>query len=154
MSTTALPTGNVLGRLIGMLADKPVRVAKAAGVKKPEYVAIYTDDEGKDAYVCYVERSLIASMGAALALVPTATVTEALKASAPLSDLFVQNAYEVLNVMSSCFNESHPRHVRIRGLWLAKDAPAHAVKATAVRAEHDVTVANYAVGRLAVATLD
>jgi hypothetical protein len=153
-SSVALPAPNAIGQLIGMLADKPVKVAKAAGVKKPEYVALYVDDDGKDTYACYVERTLIASMGASLALIPAGVVTDALKATAPLSELFVSNAYEVLNVMAACFNESHPRHVRIRGLWLVKDAPAHTVKSTAVRAEHDVTVANYAAGRLSVATLD
>lgn len=144
------PSPLKIARLVGTLVDKPVRVTSATASCVAGYVALYTDDAGRDAFACFIDCTLVAVLGAALALVPARVAAEEAR-TGRISELLLSNAYEVLNVLSAAFNEQAPPcgHVRLRALRPISDVPAQVASASK-RTELDVTVTSYPTGKLAI----
>ena len=95
MHAARLPTPEAFADLAGMLVGKRVRAKKVAAPAPTALAAsaTYVDGSGNVAFVALGDLALVASMGAALAMVPPAVVQEAIKSGKP-SEMLVDNAYE------------------------------------------------------------
>lgn len=151
-----LPAPAAIAQLIGLLVDRRVTAARSRAtfeLATMHYVAVYIDDQGRDAVLCLADRALIAACGAALALIPPAVAAADVRTGNP-SELLLANAYEVLNVLATAFNEVAPSatHVRLRTLRPTTDYPLVPTRMH-LRLDLEVTILNYATGKLAVIPL-
>lgn len=114
-----LPSPDAFGRLLTGLLGKKVGIAKAAPLPSTEVrgVAAYVDTARVVHYAAATDAPFLAGIGAALALIPAAVVADAVR-SPKLPDNLVENAYEVLNIGASVFNEIEGTalHVKISKL--------------------------------------
>lgn len=118
-----LPVPEAYGRLLTELLGKKVSVKKAPAAIGPadvRGVASYVDTAKLVHYAIAADGSFLAGMGAALAMIPSNIVAEAVRAP-KLPDNLVENAYEVLNIGASVFNdiEGTALHVKISKLMTA-----------------------------------
>lgn len=118
-----LPTPEAVGRLLTELMGKKVKLAKAPAPLLPTAAAggaPYLDPEKVLSYAALADAAFIASFGAALAMIPPNVVGDAIRAP-KLPETLVENAYEVLNIAASVFNEIEGTalHVKIAKLVLA-----------------------------------
>ncbi len=145
MTTPHLPSPDGFAELVGMLVGKRVRATRAPWTGQVFSVATYVDAAGKVAYVALADVALIASMGAALAMIPAEGVRDAIKSGKP-SSIFVENAYEVLNVAASLFNDEDASvHVKVTKLELAPlpDALVKRIGQSGARADFVVEIPGY-----------
>jgi len=151
-----LPTPDAFGRLLTGLFDKRVQVTKIAPLAPAAYRAVgaYMDASKNVLYACACDLPLFAALGAALAMVPPAVVTEAVRSGKP-SDVLRENAYEVFNIGASVFNEIDGTtvHVKLRDVVLAPPLPpALLPKITkpVSRVDLEITVPGYPAGKLSI----
>lgn len=151
-----LPGPEAIVELLAMLVGKRPKVARVAplSVGAARGLATYVDAEGRVVYAALVDVPFLASVGAALALIPPAVATEAVRSS-KVSDALVENAYEVLNVAASVFNEIEGTtlHVKIRALDVASPLSvdgARLVSKPTGRLDLEVAVPSYPVGKLSI----
>ncbi len=139
-----------------MLLGRRVKVKSGAalGSAQVRAAATYVCASGEISFVTLADIPFVASVGAALALIPVSAVNEAIKTGKP-SPLLVENAHEVLNVAASLFNEldqgaSPPVHVKLERLDVGPlDARLSArLLKPAARVDLDVSVAGYPDGKL------
>lgn len=120
--TAPLPTADAFGRLVSDLMGKRVKVTKGAAFSGPAVkgTALYVDAEKRPVYAAVADAPFLAGIGAALAMIPPAAVAEAVRAP-KLPENLVENAYEVLNIAASVFNEIEGTsvHVKIESLLFA-----------------------------------
>jgi len=124
MVAPVMPSLEAFGNLAGMLVGKKVKTTKAAPLVGPSIrgVATYVDATGAVIFVALTDVAFIASMGAALAMIPLPSVTEAIRSGKP-SDVLVENAYEVLNVAASLLNDVEGATVHVKVTKLDIGAP-------------------------------
>src|SRR6476661_7581389 len=104
----------LVGKKVKAVASPPLAVAAVRGV------ATYVDAGGKIAFVALSDMAFLAGVGAALAMIPPAVVAEAVKSGKP-SSVLVENAFEVMNILSSLYNDAEGKgaHVKIKQLVVA-----------------------------------
>lgn len=149
-----LPVPEAIVELLAMLLGKRPKVTRSAPLSAgaARGIATYVDAEARVVYAALVDVPFLASVGAALALIPPAVATEAVRA-AKVSDALVENAYEVLNVAASVFNEIEGTtlYVKIRALDVGSPLPAESACLVAKpvgRLDLDVVVPGYPAGKL------
>lgn len=157
-----LPASEEIAYLLGTLLDRRVKVtvvAKNAGVAlaKGAHVALYVDETGTARFVGVADLTFGASVGAALALIPPALVGEAVKAG-ELSGALFENAYEVLNIAASTFNEAKgaKTHVKLRELrpfQQVDPAIIKAIKDGPKRLDVEIEIPTYGKGKLTLVVL-
>ena len=135
-----------------MLVGKRVRAKKVAALVGPaiKATATYVDATGAVAFVALTDLPLVASMGAALAMIPPAMAQESIK-SGKAGPMLVENAYEILNVAASLFNdEDGSTHVKVTKLDFAPLAAdiATRVRTSKHRIDLDVEVPGYPNGKV------
>lgn len=152
-----LPTTHSLSKVLTTLLDRKV-VASAAKVplkpdpKSPVFAAVYVGKEGKPIALCLTDLAFAIRMGAALSMLPAGAATESIQKSAP-SESMMENYAEVMNVISFALSGDGEERVVLRGQpakveTLAADARSAVAKAK--RAEFDVDIQGYGVGKIAV----
>ena len=115
-----LPTPETYARLLTELLGKKVAVKKAAapiGPAEVRGVAPYVDTGKLVHYAVAADAQFLAGVGAALAMIPANVAADALRGP-KLPENLVENAYEVLNIGASVFNdiEGTAVHVKISKL--------------------------------------
>jgi len=153
MGARLLPDPPAVASLFSTLLGSRARASGAAALPTAgvHAVATYEDAGGRLAFVAVVDVALLSVAGAALAMIPRGAVDEAVKSGRP-SSVMVENAYEVLNVMASLFNDraDATHHVKIRRLVTGPVPPevVTALRSRSSRADLVVTVPGYPDGRL------
>lgn len=110
-----LPNVDAIRRLLLQLLDRAVVLNRAPAPMKlgpKSWVATYVADSGTLAYAIAVDVGFIATVGAALSMVPPAVAQEGAKGK--LTETLVLNAQEVLNVLGLLFNELQDGTVHVR----------------------------------------
>lgn len=154
-----LPTPDAFANLAGSLVGKKIKATKstapllAANIRG---VASYVDAGGDTKFVAVVDVALIGVIGAALAMIPLPVVTEAIRTGKP-SEALVENAYEVLNVAATLFNEIEGTtlHVKVAKLVVGPLDPelAKRLLKPAARLDMLISVPGYPDARLAFVAL-
>ena len=120
---TPLPTGAEVRELLNGLFDRPVTVQEEPEPVLPGrgvcVVGSYVDQDGGIRALAMTDLVLGCGLGAALALVEAARVTEALESGAVPVDL-ADNTQEVLGIASSLFAAAAGA-VRLRAVQVAPD---------------------------------
>ena len=136
-----------------MLVGKKIKATKSTPLLPANIrgVATYVDAAGVLTFVAVSDVAFVASTGAALAMFPLGPVTEAIKSGKP-DAVLVENAYEVLNVASSLFNEVEGTtvHVKVQKLVIGPLAPEllkRIAKPTS-RLDMDIAIPGYPNGKL------
>jgi hypothetical protein len=148
-----LPTVEAFGALVSMLIGKNVSVKRGTPLTTPNVrgAATYVDAAGTLIFVVLIDVAFLASAGAALALIPLPLVTEAVRTGKP-SEGLVENAYEVLNVAASLFNdvEGTPVHVKVERLMTGPlDAElAKRIVKPGARFDRDIAIPGYLEGKV------
>jgi len=160
MAAHPLPYLDAISTLFSSLVGKHVKVVRASPLlpAKLKGVASFLDADGKLAYVAVSDVGFLASTGAALALIPPAMATEAIRTNSPAASL-VDNAYEVLNISASLFNEipETTLHVKLAKLVVAPPVPPDLlpkVNKPHARLDLDVFVPGYPDGKLSFLSVD
>lgn len=153
-----LPVANAVTTLVGMLVGSRPKVTKGPACQKAHSVATYVDASKTIVYAALADAGFLASSGAALALIPAGVVAECMKTGKP-TEAMLENAYEVLNVGASLFNEIDETtlHVKLEQLTpFAQVAPGLAAKLAKPAARLDllVTIPGYPEGKLSLIALD
>jgi hypothetical protein len=155
-----LPTPEGFANLAGMLVGKKIKAIKStAPLAAPMVrgVASYVDAGGNVKFVAVTDVAFIGVIGAALAMIPLPMVTEAIRTGKP-SEALVENAYEVLNVAASLFNEVEgtTTHVKVAKLLVGPLEPelAKRLLKPAARLDMVVSVPGYPDAKLAFVALN
>lgn len=101
--------------LLGTLLGSRPKVTKSTTLvaTKAHTVATYIDDQNHLVYAAIADVAFIAGAGAALALIPARMVQECIKSGAA-TETMVENAFEVLNIGSSLFNEIENTQLHVK----------------------------------------
>jgi len=148
-----LPKADAVASLLTDLVGKRVRCKGAARLAPGAVrsLATYVDATGSARYFALADVPFLAGIGAALAMIPPGIVADAVRCGKPSAAL-MENAYEVMNIAASLFNQGdETRHVKIEALDLVSAIPAdpHAKIARAVaRIDVEVELTGYPVGKL------
>lgn len=152
MAASTLPKPDAIAALLSCLVGRKVS-ARAGARLAPDgarSLATYVDADGAVLFAALTDLPFLAGFGAALALIPSSVVDEAVRSGKP-SEVLVENAQEVLNVAASLFNDvAYATHVKLRALTVGgamADVRATVAKAAA-RLDLDVDLAGYPRGRL------
>jgi hypothetical protein len=126
MVTVRLPTPEAVAGLLTNLIGRRATAKKGPALAGPAACAIatYVEVAGGVAFLAFADVAFIAGVGAALAMIPCGVVDESISAG-KASDVLVENAYEVLNIMAALFNDGSTgeHHVKIKRLTVAPHAP-------------------------------
>lgn len=159
MPHLALPTATSLANLVTMLVGKKVRAVPTTPlpVAAARGLATYVDAEQKVLYVALTDMAFLAGVGAALAMIPPAVVTEAIKTGKP-SQVLTENAFEVMNIVASLYNDAEGKgaHLKIKGLVVVPPLPpevAQLVAKPAGRIDLEIQLPGYANGKLTLLAL-
>lgn len=155
-----LPKPDAFEQLFSMLLDKRVRTIKAPSPLMPSGacgVATYVDAAGTPLFAALVDVSFIAGLGAGLAMFPPVVAQDAKKSGKP-TDALVENAYEVLNVAASLFNEAEgaATHVKLASFSLDKNDKAKwppTLATSKSKLALDASVPGYCDGKITVVAL-
>ncbi len=154
MATPQLPSPEAFGTQAGILVGKRLKVTRGAalGAADVRCMASYVDAGGAVVFVIVTDVAFVASMGAALAMMPAGAVAEVLRTGKP-SPALVENAYEVLNVAAALFNEVAGTSLHVK-LDQVRIGPLDASRTTLIahpasRLDLTVTLPGYTDGRLA-----
>lgn len=155
-----LPTPEAFANLAGMLVGKKIKATKVTAplvAAMVRGVASYVDAGGVVKFVAITDVALIGVIGAALAMIPLPVVTEAIRTGKP-SEALVENAYEVLNVAASLFNEVEGStvHVKVAKLVVGPLEPelAKRLLKPAARLDMLISVPGYPDAKLAFVALN
>lgn len=159
MSHNPLPTAASVGDLVTMLVGKKVRAAPCPplAVAAVRGLATYLDEHQKLAFVAISDMAFIAGVGAALAMIPPAVVTEAIKSGKP-SSVLTENAFEVMNIVSSLYNDADGKgaHIKIKALVIVPPIPPDVAPLLAKptgRIDLEIQLPGYANGKLTLLAL-
>lgn len=154
MAAVPMPSPASISDLITMLVGKKVKVATCPplAVSAARGFATYIDQADKIKFVGLIDMPFLAGVGAALAMIPATVVAEVVKTGKP-SPVLVENAFEVMNILSSLFNEADDitTHVKIQQLLLTPPVPpeiAPRLLKPAGRVDLEVQLPGYANGKL------
>lgn len=136
---------DLLGR--GAAVDK----VKDARLEEPALVAEFVTEDGEIGILCAVDAEFTLRCGAALAMVPTSVVDDAMKRN-ELPDNLVENVQEVANILAQLLNGPRTPHLRLKSLHpLAELPPAVAalLDAPEFRRDFSIAIEGYGNGRMA-----
>jgi len=126
MVPVRLPTPEAVASLLSDLIGRRATAKKGTAFAAPAACAIatYVEASGGVAFIAFADVAFVAGVGAALAMIPCGVVQESISAGKP-SEVLVENAYEVLNIMASLFNDGTvgEHHVKIKRLTVAPHLP-------------------------------
>ncbi|MBI9114605.1 hypothetical protein [Sanguibacter suaedae] len=161
MSGTPLPSAlevrevveGLLGREVDVLTGGPmVDPAGPGGAVVAEYIS----DQMQLAAIIVVDVPFAARAGAAIALMPSRASEEDVAAE-EISDVLLENASEILNVMASLFNVEGAPHLRLNAVHAPKAAlpvdVAPWVMAYVPRLDLECDVSGYGTGGMSVLVL-
>ena len=159
MATNPLPTAVSIADLVTMLVGKKVRAVPTTPlpVASARGLATYIDETQKLTFVALTDMAFLAGVGAALAMIPAGVVTEAIKSGKP-APVLTENAFEVMNILSSLCNDADGKgaHIKIKGLVVVPPVPpdvaAHLAK-PAARLDLEIQLPGYANGKLTLLAL-
>lgn len=117
MSATPLPTGKEIRDLFEMLLGRTVELSPDYEILKPDEefgccVAFFNDAMDNVCAACIMDLDLCAYAGAALQLIPAAGAQDEIN-NGILSDSYIENVYEILNIFSGLLNKDDAPHVTI-----------------------------------------
>ena len=160
MTVAALPApkhvrdllADLLGRDVTVGTGTPVASTKA----RPAAIAVFADDKLRTIAVSLLDLPLCGATGGALGLLPVAGVNQMVE-DKDLSEILLENLYEVVNILSVLFNVPGAPHAKLHKLYapgepLPPDIRAYA-SALGFRIDLDVGVAGYGNGRLSIVAL-
>jgi len=157
---TVLPSPKAVRDMLLDLLGRDVEVALtgawAPTAKDPGTVAVYTDDRTKARALVFCDVPLSAHFGTAIALIPAETALDCIEAKA-LTQPVSENVYEILNIVSACFNLPGRPHLRLYGMHPPGESAAPDItsrlRGFGNRLDLNVTVAGYGGGRMTVMVL-
>ena len=134
------------------LLGKPVAVSKGQKLSFDDptrfVTGIYIEDDGTLGGACIADLSLAASVGAALAMMPTVVAKESVDAG-ELSEGLRDNFYEVANILSRLLNGPSVPHLRISELAAGVPDQVMELSGKAAGLKHyNVTIVDYAGGSM------
>lgn len=120
MIQTALPSAKQTRELLEGLFGREMTVFTGAPMVDPTgpggaVVAEYISDQLRLAALVVMDVPMAARAGAAIALMPS-TVSEEAVDDGELTDVLLENAGEIFNVMASLFNAEGAPHVRLNAV--------------------------------------
>lgn len=152
-----LPIQEVVRDFLGDLLDRGIAIDRGVSQSvepgSPHMVGAYRDDTGNVVALVWADDLLAAGMGAALAMVPAASL-KAVEQGAGLDDTLVENFREVVNIMSSLLNNPRTNvHLVLESVHRATDDDVPALVWDIVRAPSnqrafDITIDGYCSGTL------
>lgn len=161
MSATPLPSAletrevveGLLGREVVVLTGGPMADPAGPG---GAVVAEYTSDQLRLAALVVMDLPMAARSGAAIALMPS-SASEAAVGDGELTDVLLENAGEILNVLASLFNADGAPHLRLNavhapGATLPVDV-APWVMAYVARLDLECDISGYGTGVLSILVL-
>ena len=159
MAANPLPTAASIADLVTMLVGKKVRAVPTTPfpVASARGIATYVDQSQKLAFVALTDMAFLAGVGAALAMIPAGVVTEAIKSGKP-APVLTENAFEVMNILSSLYNDAEGKgtHIKIKGLVVVPPVPPdvalHLAKPVG-RIDLEIQLPGYANGKLTLLAL-
>jgi hypothetical protein len=161
LDKSPLPTAQEVRELIGGLLGRDLEMSTGAPMTDPEgpggaVVAEYVSDRLSLNALIAMDLGAAAHIGAALALMPPAVSKEAV-AEGELTDVLLETAGEVLNVMAALFNPEGAPHLRLGEVHppqspLPKDV-APWIKAYVARLDLAINVPGYGPGQISVLVL-
>jgi hypothetical protein len=159
VATNPLPSATSIADLVTMLVGKKVRAVPTAPLPVPSArgLATYIDGDQKLRFVALTDMAFLAGVGAALAMIPAGVVTEAIKTGKP-SSVLTENAFEVMNIVSSLYNDADGKgaHIKIKGLVILPPVPpevAQLIAKPAGRIDLEIQLPGYANGKLTLLAL-
>lgn len=156
-----LPTAQEVRELISGLLGRELDMKIGAPMTDPEgpggaVVAEYTSDRLSLNALVLMDLGAAAHIGASLALMPPAVSREAV-AEGELTDVLMETAAEVLNVMAALFNKEGAPHLRLGNVHLPQSPLPNDVQpwVKAYVARHDlaIEVPGYGPGQISVLAL-
>lgn len=140
---------DLLGRAVRLQPASPFLLDSG----DPFSVAVYVDNRLATTALAVLDLPLSAHLGAALGLLPPLAAEDAIGENG-LSEVLVDNLYEVVNVVSSLFNKPHAPHVKLYALYApGSSAPRDVlgwVEQPFGRLDVEVTLPGYGSGHLTV----
>ena len=103
---------DVEGQASSVLADK---------IGPHDVVACYCDDDGEVIFAIAFDKACAARIGGALTMLPVDSLDDAIKGKGALTGEPMENAKEVLNIMSALFHEAESPHVVLAETVLGAD---------------------------------
>lgn len=116
-----LPTPNEVGTLLADLLDRDVHVAMGSSASSWEAIAGFAADDGVIVAACLCDLNLAATLGAALALMPSQAAKAAIEAGG-LPEALSGNFREVVNVTAGLLSRVGP-HVKLSDVVFAPSCP-------------------------------
>jgi len=158
VSATPLPSALDVRELLEGLLGREVAVATGGPMVDPgstdgALVAEFVSDQMQLAAIVVMDVPLAARSGASIALMPSLASENAVGAG-ELTDVLLENAGEILNVMASLFNAEGAPHLRLSAVHPPKAAlpndVAGWVLAYVPRLDLECDVSGYGPGNLSV----
>lgn len=160
MSTTPMLTTRELRELLATLVGRDCKLEPADEHMTPEtrpgvVVGTYVTAQNRGGAIVALDTWAAANLGAAIALIPAGTAAEAGE-SGVLPPALMENAAEVLNVVSSLFNADDAPHLKLADVYNAGSTgriPGYVaswLRGNTRRHDLTVDVAGYGEGRLTV----
>jgi hypothetical protein len=138
---------DLLGR--GAAVDK-IKVADRSN-DEPALIAEFVTDEEEVGALCAMDTDFTLRCGAALSMVPTTVVEEAMRRG-ELPDHLVENVQEVANILAQLLNSPRTPHLRLRAVHqLPTDLPTEVVQLLAepeFRRDFAIAIEGYGNGRM------
>ena len=139
---------DLLGR--GAAVDKVKD--KSFGEEGPALIAEFSTDEDEVGALCVVDAQFTLRCGAALAMVPTTVVEEAMRRG-ELPENLVENVQEVANILAQLLNSPKTPHLRLKAVHqLPVELPpgvASLMEAPEFRRDFAIAIEGYGNGRMA-----
>lgn len=159
MSVTPMPTTRQLNGLLTMLVGRDCQLEPAEEHLVPEakpglVVGTYVTEQMRGNAIVALDSWAAAYLGAAIALIPAGTAAEAGE-SGVLPEALLDNASEVLNVVSSLFNAEDAPHLKLADVHTTASGPipgdvASWLRGNTRRSDLLLDVAGYGQGRVSV----
>ena len=155
--THPFPKAAMIQQIITDLLGREVTVARGTPQvierDTPVTVADYVSDGDELGAVVISDLFLSNALGAALTMVPVASVETAVQ-KWQLDPSNIENLSEIVNIMARVFNHDDFSHVRWRETHLQPgdlpDATKAMMKSPRARRDFDVTIEEYGTGKMAV----
>jgi hypothetical protein len=136
---------DLLGR--GAAVDK----VKGNPIEEPALIAEFVTDDEEVGALCTVDVEFTLRCGAALSMVPTSVVEEALRRG-ELPDHLVENVQEVANILAKLLNSPKTPHLRLRTVHqLPAELPPAVLQLLALpefRRDFAIAIEGYGNGRM------
>ncbi len=124
MSKFDIPQKVEVQQILGMLLPDGVDVEESATVAtdggSKTMVAVYVDDENAPVSVCTCDFHFAAFAGGALTKIPKPGAEEAAE-TGEFSKMILDNLYEIMNICSRLFMNSHTPHLRLEKTYQTPD---------------------------------